>query len=136
MYQTPGSEGEEGVGGQRPEAGINHPPAARDTEAPREEEGKEEITPSLHHSITPSSQYPVPDPRPPTSSQDRLRPLSLRGNVLVRGLIGASVSFLGLILLTGMTPSPWLFLLYPLLIGGLLFSLALIGLHLLRRFDA
>jgi len=65
-----------------------------------------------------------------------LRPLSLRGNILVWGLSGAAVSLAGLFLLTGLTPSVWLFLLYPLLIGGLLFSLLVIGLHLLRRFGA
>ena len=58
--------------------------------------------------------------------------LNVRGNVATWCLAGAVVSGIGLFLLTGLSPTPWLFLLYPLLIGALALSLAVLALQLLR----
>jgi hypothetical protein len=63
----------------------------------------------------------------------RLKSLRLRGGILVWGFVGTAVCATGLILLTGLAESPWLFLLYPLLIGGLIASLGVLTLNLLRR---
>lgn len=68
-------------------------------------------------------------PEPPA----RLKPLRLRGNVARWAIAAALLSSLGLLLLTGLASSPWLFLLYPLLIGTLLASLGVLALHLLHR---
>ncbi|HZP84959.1 MAG TPA: hypothetical protein VFB21_25200 [Chthonomonadaceae bacterium] len=62
-----------------------------------------------------------------------LKPLRVRGNVLAWSVGGAVAAGGGLFLLTGLAWSPWLFLLYPLLIGLLLASLGVLALHLLRR---
>jgi hypothetical protein len=50
------------------------------------------------------------------------------------GTAGTLLALAGLFLLTGWSFSPWLFLLYPALIGLLLVSLGALGLHLLHRF--
>ena len=70
------------------------------------------------------------EPEPP-----HLIPLKLRGNVVLRSLVGIGIAALGLFLLTGFSPSVWLFLLYPPLILLLLFSLGTLALHLLRRYS-
>jgi hypothetical protein len=62
-----------------------------------------------------------------------LVPLRVRGNAGVWSVLVAAVCGLGLFLLTGLSPTPWLFLLYPLFIGGLLLSLAVLALALMRR---
>ncbi len=62
-----------------------------------------------------------------------LTPVRFRGNVVVWGIIGAVGCAVGMLLLTGLASSPWLFLLYPLLIGGEIFSLGVLALALLRR---
>lgn len=63
-----------------------------------------------------------------------LTPLRPRSNPLVLYLCGAAFSGLGLFLLTLFSGSVWLFLLYPIFIAILVFSLGLIALHLLRLF--
>jgi hypothetical protein len=62
----------------------------------------------------------------------RLRRLSVQGNIVGWSVVGIVLCTVGLLLLTGLASSPWLFLLYPLLIGGLLVSLGALALHLLR----
>jgi hypothetical protein len=71
--------------------------------------------------------------RPDFPKKPPLVPLHVRGNVAVWSVLIAAVCGLCLFLLTGLAPTPWLFLLYPLLIGGLVLSLAVLALHLLRR---
>lgn len=63
-----------------------------------------------------------------------LRPVKMRSGV-VRGCLATAIaSAAGLALITGWSPSVWLFLLYPVLIGALLISLGVLGLNLLNRF--
>ena len=62
----------------------------------------------------------------------QLKRLRVRGHVMAWSLTGVAVCTVGLLLLTGLAASPWLFLLYPLLIAGLLASLGVLALHLLR----
>lgn len=62
-----------------------------------------------------------------------LVPLRVRGNMVVWSLVTTAISGIGLFLLTGLAWSPWLFLLYPILIGALVFSLGALSLHLIRR---
>jgi hypothetical protein len=81
--------------------------------------------------MTPGEDRP---PEPSLPPHPRLKLLRLRGNPMLWGLIGAIVSILGLFLIGGLAASPWLFLLYPLLIGLLLISLGVLALHLLHRF--
>ena len=71
--------------------------------------------------------------KPPEPS--RLIPLKPRRYVVWKSLGGIGLALLGLFLLTGFSPSVWLFLLYPPLILILLFSLATLALHLLRRYS-
>lgn len=73
-------------------------------------------------------------PLPPLSAPaSRLKPLRVRGRVLAWAIAGAITGGLGLLLITGLAGTPWLFLLYPLLIGLLLVSLSAIVIHLLHR---
>jgi len=72
----------------------------------------------------------TPPPPPPS----HLRPLKLGGAVTRWALTGIGVGTLGLFLLTGLAGSPWLFLLYPALIGVVLVSAGALALHLLHRF--
>ena len=76
------------------------------------------------------------DPEPPKtepSVPSHLRPLRLRGGIGSWSLVIAIVSGLCLFLVTGLAASPWLFLLYPLLIGGLVFGLGVFALRLLSQ---
>ena len=75
-----------------------------------------------------------PEPTPPPDSKSHLKPLRMRGSIVKWSIAGTVLTLLGLLLLTGMSPTPWLFLLYPLLIAGLLLSLGALALHLLHRF--
>ena len=63
-----------------------------------------------------------------------LRAVRLSGRGIVFCLCAVALSVLGLFLVTGLAASPWLFLLYPLLIGTLIASLGLLALNLLHRF--
>lgn len=62
-----------------------------------------------------------------------LKRVRLRGSALAWAIPSAGISGLSLLLVTGLSNTPWLFLLYPLLIGALLVSLGMIVLHLLQR---
>ncbi|HLV79427.1 MAG TPA: hypothetical protein VKT32_04065 [Chthonomonadaceae bacterium] len=77
--------------------------------------GRDEITPS-------------PPGRPP-----RRIVLKLRGRALLLSLGAALLSAIGLVLVTGLATSAWLFLIYPVLITTLLASLGFLALQLLRR---
>ena len=72
-----------------------------------------------------------------TQAEDRepghLKPLRMRGNMVLWSGVGAAGCAVGLVLLTGLATSPWLFLLYPLLIGGQILSLVVLALSLLHR---
>lgn len=72
------------------------------------------------------------DPSP--EERKHLRPLRMRGSIAAWSLAGTVICAAGLFLLTGLAGSVWLFLLYPLLIGGLIVSLGTLALHLLHRF--
>ena len=74
------------------------------------------------------------EPNRPASHSSHLKPLRIGGNILAYAVMGAVVAGEGLFLLTTLSVSPWLFLLYPVLIGVLLVSLSVIVLHLLHRF--
>ncbi len=78
----------------------------------------------------------TPDNKPDEANPSRpaLRTLRFRGHVAVWSGVGVLVSVAGLFLLTGLASSPWLFLLYPVLIGTLLLSLGSLALFLLHRF--
>ena len=84
-------------------------------------------------SRTPPEQGASPDSSPDLPAS-HLKPVRLRGSVLAWAAVGILVSALGLLLITGLSGTPWLFLLYPLLIGVLLVSLGALALHLLHRF--
>lgn len=71
--------------------------------------------------------------RPEEAPPSRLKPLKFGFNIARWSPLIAIASVIGLFLLTGLASSPWLFLLYPILIGALLFSLASLALHLLHR---
>lgn len=74
--------------------------------------------------------------RKPDAPEDPapLRAVRLSGSIAVYCLCAAVLSAIGLFVVTGLAASPWLFLLYPLLIGTLIVSLGLLALHLLHRF--
>ena len=73
---------------------------------------------------------------PATSDEkaSHLRKIRMRGRIAVWAILGVVFSTVGLLLLTGLAATPWLFLLYPALIGILLVSLGALALHLLHRF--
>ncbi|HLK56148.1 MAG TPA: hypothetical protein VKU00_06275 [Chthonomonadaceae bacterium] len=78
----------------------------------------------------------TPEERKPEASPERgsrLRPLRIGPGVIRWAGLGVVLSALGLLLLTLLARSPWLFLLYPLLIGTLLLSLGALALALLNR---
>jgi hypothetical protein len=56
-----------------------------------------------------------------------------RGPVVLLSLCVALFSIAGLILVTGLATSAWVFLVYPVLIGALVTSLGILTLHLLHR---
>lgn len=70
--------------------------------------------------------------KPPGSS--RLRTIRMGRGILALALAGSGMSGIGLLVLTGLAPTPWLFLLYPVLIGCLMVSLSAMAMHLLHRF--
>lgn len=73
------------------------------------------------------------DPSEENIPPSRLKILHLKGSVITWAAVGAVVSMLGLLLLTGLSSSPWLFLLYLVLIPLLLVSLSTLALHLLHH---
>ena len=74
------------------------------------------------------------DKQPDTPENFRsLRSLRLGPGLVRWAGAGIVVSGAGLLLLTLLAQSPWLFLLYPLLIGILLLSLVALALSLLHR---
>lgn len=84
-------------------------------------------------SATPPEQGANPaEPSAPPASH--LRPVRLKGSVLAWACAGIVIGAVGLLLITGLSGTPWLFLLYPVLIGVLLVSLGALALHLLHRF--
>ena len=75
----------------------------------------------------------TPEDDPSNGRRSHLRKIRLRGRLVwpaVAGLVGGSF---GLFAVTGLAGSPWLFLLYPLLIGLVGFSLLILALQLLHR---
>ena len=74
------------------------------------------------------------EPGRSASHSSHLKPLRVTGNILAYAVVGAILAGAGLLLVTVLPVSPWLFLLYPVLIGVLLVSLSAIVLHLLHRF--
>ncbi len=69
---------------------------------------------------------------PGTERRSHLRKVRFRGPVVWLCLAGILIGGIGLFLVTGLSGSPWLFLLYPILIallGGSLLVLALQFLH-------
>ncbi len=71
---------------------------------------------------------------PGVERRSHLRKVRFRGKLLWLSLGGALIGGVGLFVVTGLANSPWLFLLYPLLIGLLLISLLVLALQLLQRF--
>ena len=67
------------------------------------------------------------------TQREALRPVRFRPSTVRWGLAGILLSGGGLLLLTMLARSPWLFLLYPILIGTLLLSLGVLALALLYR---
>jgi hypothetical protein len=74
-----------------------------------------------------SEDEPEPQPR------SHLRKIRFRGRLVWMAIAGALLGSVGLFLVTGLANSPWLFLLYPLLIGLIGFSLLVLALQLLHR---
>ena len=74
-----------------------------------------------------------PDEDPGTAGRSHLRKIRFRGRLLGMAIAGVLVGGVGLFLVTGLADSPWLFLLYPLLIGLIGFSLLVLALQLLHR---
>ncbi len=71
---------------------------------------------------------------PDASPTSRLKPLRVTGHILAYAVAGIILGGIGLLLITILPGSPWLFLLYPVLIALVLVSLIAIVLHLLHRF--
>lgn len=65
--------------------------------------------------------------------RSHLHKIRFRGRLLWAAVGGVAVGSVGLFLVTGLAASPWLFLLYPLLIGLVGVSLLVLALQLLRR---
>lgn len=70
---------------------------------------------------------------PGAERRSHLRKIRFRGRLLWFALGGLVVGGVGLCLVTGLAGSPWLFLLYPLLIGMIGLSLLVFALQLLHR---
>jgi len=70
--------------------------------------------------------------KPDFPKKPPLTRLRLRGHGAKWCVAIAAGSGVGLFLLTGLSPTPWFFLLYPLLLGGLVISLGILALYLLR----
>ncbi len=70
---------------------------------------------------------------PGTERRSHLRKIRFRGRLLGPAIGGVLIGSLGLFLVTGLSGSPWLFLLYPLLIGLVGVSLLVLALQLLHR---
>lgn len=68
-----------------------------------------------------------------TDRRSHLHKVRFRGRIPGLGLGGVLIGCTGLFLVTGLAGSPWLFLLYPLLIGLTFFSLLVLALQLLHR---
>jgi len=75
----------------------------------------------------------APPPEENISPPQRLKTLRLKGSVFAWAAVGVVVSIFGLLLLTGLSSSPWLFLLYLVFIPLLLVSLSTLALHLLHH---
>ena len=74
-----------------------------------------------------------PEQEPGTERRSHLRKIRFRGRMLWFSLAGLVIGSVGLFLVTGLANSPWLFLLYPLLIGLIGVSLLVLALQLLHR---
>ena len=74
-----------------------------------------------------------PHEEPETSRRSHLRKIRFRGRLVAIAIVGLLLGSVGLFLVTGLADSPWLFLLYPLLIGLIGFSLLILALQLLHR---
>jgi F0F1-type ATP synthase assembly protein I len=74
-----------------------------------------------------------PDDESGIERRSHLRKIRFRGQLLWMAIGGVLIGSLGLFLVTGLASSPWLFLLYPLLIGLLGVSLLVLALQLLHR---
>lgn len=72
-------------------------------------------------------------PDTPPEYRSSLRPLRFGTGAIRWAGVGILASAAGLLLLTLLARSPWLFLLYPVLIGILLLSLGTLALYLLNR---
>jgi hypothetical protein len=72
-------------------------------------------------------------PKGEEGAPTHLKPLRVRGSIGIWSVLGAVGCAVGLLALTGLASSPWLFLLYPLLIVGQIVSLGVLALTLLRR---
>ncbi len=70
---------------------------------------------------------------PGPERRSHLRKIRFRGRLLGMAIGGVLVGGVGLFLVTGLAGSPWLFLLYPLLIGLIGVSLLVLALQLLHR---
>jgi len=75
----------------------------------------------------------TPEEEPGTEHRSHLRKIRFRGRLVGFSLAGLLIGGLGLFLVTGLANSPWLFLLYPLLIGMIGLSLLVLALQLLHR---
>ncbi len=71
--------------------------------------------------------------KPEPERRSHLRKIRFRGRLLGVAVGGILIGSLGLFLVTGMAGSPWLFLLYPFLIGLIGVSLLVLALQLLHR---
>lgn len=80
---------------------------------------------------TPTERDEIKTNASPTS---RLKPLRITSHILAYAVAGIILGSIGLLLITIFPASPWLFLLYPVLIALVLASLSAIVLHLLHRF--
>lgn len=70
---------------------------------------------------------------PGKGRKSHLRKIRFRGRLVLPAIGGILIGSVGLFLVTGLANSPWLFLLYPLLIGLIGLSLLVLALQLLHR---
>lgn len=75
----------------------------------------------------------TPEEDPSSGRRSHLRKIRFRGRLVWLSLAGVVCGSFGLFAVTGLAGSPWLFLLYPLLIGLVGFSLLTLALQLLHR---